>query len=119
MSQHTPGPWRKCGGYTAKYTAIYSDEFGYIVRGFADYMDDKENGEPTKAPGFETQQANARLIAAAPDLLAALKAVEWVESDGLSSCPCCRYVKPIGAAGEHPETCTLSAAIRKAEGRLS
>lgn len=58
MKEHTPGPWT---------TAEYDDRLMINgVRGFVCTMD-----QPT---GPE-QQANASLIAAAPDLLAALKNV--------------------------------------------
>lgn len=68
---HTPGPWRKCGGMTPKYCAITSAD-GYIVFGMADAVCDREgNGNRIKAPDMDTQQANARLIAAAPDFFAA------------------------------------------------
>lgn len=72
MSEHTPGPWRKCGGYTPKFVAIDSND-GYIVFQMADHIVDKEHGKEIRAPEYETQQANARLIAASPELLAACK----------------------------------------------
>ncbi len=67
MSKHTPGPWhcRVHGVHEGEYT-IRCQTYGYaplaIVRG------DKRS---TKAQAHE----NARLIAAAPDLLEALKAM--------------------------------------------
>jgi len=74
-NKFTPGPWRVCGGYTAHYCSIHSAQ-GYIVYGMADKDVDQE-GLPKKfisAPDYDTQRANAQLIAAAPDLLAALQA---------------------------------------------
>lgn len=68
MSKHTPGPWRVCGGHTPKFKAIHSSQ-GYIVFSMADYVDDTENNKPIKAPDYETQSANARLMAASPELL--------------------------------------------------
>lgn len=69
LSGHTEGPWRKCGGYTASFVAV--DARGkYIVFGMADKAKDRECSELIDAPGYDEQQANARLIAAAPDLLA-------------------------------------------------
>jgi hypothetical protein len=62
MSKHTPGPWHvDAGDY--KYHIYYSREQSdhYFVE--VDGDDDDE------------AKANARLIAAAPDLLAALKAL--------------------------------------------
>ena len=61
MTTHTPGPWearpsRQCGVFSIIMGTFYAS--GYI-------------GE-----------ANARLIAAAPDLLEALKAIKWaMEND--------------------------------------
>jgi hypothetical protein len=54
MSKHTPGPWR------------YSEAYGYI-----DSVNDTivDLGDVRT----ETERANARLIAAAPELLAACK----------------------------------------------
>ena len=59
MSKHTPGPWR-------------------VVDSWNDYMVESQNGEeiiwqdgPHQTPAIK--EANARLIAAAPDLLEALE----------------------------------------------
>ena len=71
--KHTPGPWRKCGGATPHYTGIHS-KAGYIVYGMADNCD-TEHGKPIKCPGFDEQRANARLIAAAPEMLELLKLI--------------------------------------------
>jgi hypothetical protein len=61
MSKHTPGPWR-------------------VVDSWNDYMVEGQNGEeiiwqdgPHNTPTIN--KANARLIAAAPDLLEALVAI--------------------------------------------
>lgn len=72
MAEHTPGPWRRCGGYSPYYTAIRSAS-GYIVFSMADSTEHRECGKAITAPDTETQRANSRLIAAAPDLLAACK----------------------------------------------
>lgn len=78
---HTPGPWKKCGGYSAKYCAVHSLK-GYIVFRMADREEDTENGKPIEAPSYDEQHANARLIASAPELLQSLEAVMkfWRES---------------------------------------
>ena len=67
MTKHTPGPWRLGEVRHADIT-----EHGYdgIIRNV--------EGDPVASVGFsgyskKTAYANARLIAAAPDLLAALK----------------------------------------------
>jgi hypothetical protein len=87
MSKHTPGPWHvNAGDY--KYHIYYSREQSdhYFVE--VDGNDDDE------------AKANARLIAAAPELLAALKTARKC----LKSC---HYVGP--------ERETIDAAIAKAE----
>ena len=67
MSNHTPGPW-KCGNNDAFVYALNSNGtnifFAGIGPGWSD--DDKQASE-------EELLANARLIAAAPDLLEALE----------------------------------------------
>lgn len=69
MSKHTPGPWTLIhGGYIAtKPTAAHSAKFPKNVRvnvGHVCAFAESTDGE---------NEANARLIAAAPDLLAALE----------------------------------------------
>ena len=61
---HTPGPWAV--GYGSKVVAVYMKPIseGWYVRDQVARFDRDAEGE-----------ANARLIAAAPDLLAALKAL--------------------------------------------
>lgn len=86
MTQHTPGPW-ECVGFE---NLVVNDEEGNTI---------------TCAPGgrygatLGELRANARLIAASPDLLLQLKLlVRWAEDQG--------------------EDCQLAkAAIAKAEGR--
>lgn len=63
MSAHTPGPWR-IGGTEKR--VIFADN-GDVVARIACY------GEQSETP--EAEKANARLIAAAPGLLEALKVV--------------------------------------------
>ena len=60
MSKHTPGPWQWTQHFDPTIS-IYKDGFGQIAR-----LYDSSAG---------TGKANARLIAAAPDLLDALKAL--------------------------------------------
>lgn len=65
MTKHTPGPWRRVvsRGVSAAYTRIGADDYGVVAEcsGFR--------------PSLEENAANARLIVAAPDLLAALLAI--------------------------------------------
>ena len=67
---HTPGAWVTGGPYpTVSVCTIDSDGEWFPITILWDWNDHKRNGE---AP--EEVKANARLIAAAPDLLAACKA---------------------------------------------
>ena len=83
MSAHTPGPWRKAND------GILADNAAWVIY------------DPHIMP------ANARLIAAAPDLLAELK---WV-AGRIDRCS----GSPNFTADEHDRIC---AAIAKAEGTL-
>ena len=66
MSKHTPGPWIEASRY------IVTDEYTIC--------------EMFSRTRSEERDANQRLIAAAPDLLEALKdAVEIIESTGLDA----------------------------------
>lgn len=95
MSKHTPGPWRYHG------FVVDSDFSGWRV-----YLPTKYRRVITvEGTSAAEADANARLIAAAPDLLAALKAAfqpaGWSHS---GDCMC--------------EVCEMCrAAIAKAEGR--
>ena len=91
QAKHTPGPWR-ANGHTV-YTAdavehwlgnrdpkprevcrCVDNEADDVTPGFA-------AGEDDNAPDFEDATANARLIAAAPDLLARLSELsEWMRT---------------------------------------
>ena len=67
MSKHTPGPWTASMGTeddNERWCVL--NEAGYLLATV-------ENGAPGDT--LETEEANARLIAAAPGLLAACKAV--------------------------------------------
>ncbi len=63
-SQHTPGPWR-CEHGPGEYRIMCNDK----TRGLNGYLGGLVIGHP-----LVELAANARLIAAAPDLLAALEA---------------------------------------------
>jgi len=63
---HTPGPWH-CGNRD-NWWRIYDENGVYIAA-----AKDPSPAPNHKADGFDIEEANARLIAAAPDLLEALK----------------------------------------------
>ena len=89
-ASHTPGPW-------AIYSLTVSGETTVWVRCDSRVIADLV----TDGPSVE---ADARLIAAAPDLLAALKALHHQ----------CDYM---GAPADHPDMLAAAAAIAKATGR--
>lgn len=95
MSAHTAGPWTVGG----RIAGLREDHVA--ISGGRDFACAVMQGN------YETDSANARLIAAAPDLLAALKeAIEWCHM-GHGDFPArgCGLCKP------------MHAAIAKAEGR--
>lgn len=73
MSEHTPGPWR----VDPEHWGDVQDANGHEI---CAVFDENDQGEQWKIGGTITATtregwANARLIAAAPDLLAALEAI--------------------------------------------
>jgi len=65
MTKHTPGPWRVTAaplnpGVSTRWIEVYS-------------VDPEDDVAQATGGNLKTAQANARLIAAAPDLLAALE----------------------------------------------
>lgn len=70
MSKHTPGPWEtRAGGRDAVFTAAGS-RIALVMPRFED--EHRESAEDF---------ANARLIAAAPDLLAALEELMYARTE--------------------------------------
>ena len=89
---HTPGPWHQTGGIVA------SHEGHCAVAAYTG------NGNILYAKTLAEREANARLIAAAPDLLAALEAMQAA------------FVRHPGNADERHHALTLTeAALAKAE----
>ncbi len=70
MSKHTPGPWKTCGASAGRCSCglIWSEPADCIV---AMLSDDEESPPITS----DEAVANATLIGAAPDMLAALDAL--------------------------------------------
>lgn len=81
-ARHTPGPWSEHGDGGCECGLIFSpDGNAYVAKvyGPADLTLDG----PDCVPNRERQRANARLIAAAPELYEALRnLVEEIETDG-------------------------------------
>lgn len=114
---YTPGPWEPVlddNGMEA--TDIQSaGSLVACVYGVEDFPCIDDEGRESFA--LEVV-ANARLISAAPDLLEALKAIEWVATEDSSRedfCPSCDRLRQYG----HTETCGTAAAIAKAEKRAA
>jgi hypothetical protein len=68
MSEHTPGPWEVCHAGTGKNGKLEIDEYYISIPG-ADVAICADIIDPATG---KISEANARLIAAAPDLLAML-----------------------------------------------
>lgn len=98
-TKHTPGPWRVTGGSMTKYVEATIRD-GWVQEVAAVGPTEADNGYGRQ------QDANALLIAAAPDLLTALEALMQLESRG--------RVMPVGKEWD-----TARAAIAKATGEAS
>ena len=71
MTKHTPGPWRVTAaplnpGVSTRWIEVYS-------------VDPEDDVAQATGGNLKTAQANARLIAAAPDLLAAALAMQCAD----------------------------------------
>lgn len=126
---HTPGPWKSDGkviGWLSGDQPAVRVTYEQPNRpGFFSpvCMVEVDGAGKYGSAGSLNPIDDARLIAAAPDLLAALKAVEWKgtgydrEGDKEKRCPCCNESAPgYGGLGEHTIDCQLASAIAKAEG---
>ena len=74
MSKHTPGPWKAAadkddGGFVIMMGSRLENEGAFQAIHELIYVDNLFKGEK----GYKEARANARLIAAAPDLLASLR----------------------------------------------
>lgn len=113
MSKHTPGPWTvkkapkssNFAGYGFHITALRKDYEG------REYLATvaKTGGLPNDRDSEIETQANAALIAAAPDMYEALKALR----DEINEM---KYGKPF-AGRPHAKMDAADAALAKAEGR--
>jgi predicted nucleotidyltransferase len=97
---HTPGPWSRNISPARKYPTIFAGRNSHVCTLVSQRRDDAE------------LEANANLIAASPDLLAALKEaasmLDYVAAVGLEALDASKRVPGIQARVE--------AAIAKAEG---
>jgi len=98
MSKHTPGPWK-----VASHKTKHGENFSIHARkdGWCNILHGDRFLDQEKCPSVDEARANARLIAAAPDLLAAcLAAKEWLD----------------GWASAEPQLRVIGSAIAKAKG---
>lgn len=108
MSAHTPGPWKVEDD--GREVVVYAVEGSCRVASIElDNLDDRSHA-----------LRDARLIAAAPDLLAALKLVEFGNAVTHHKCVACAGWN-MGPNGEtprqHTHDCPVRIAIAKAEGK--
>lgn len=103
MSKHTPGPWELRESAAAGRKVVASPRLGLIA-----ILAEHDVGEAE----WIQDEANARLIAAAPDLLAACKALLPMAEDDLF-----QYGGGLHAGDSDPTILAARAAIAKAEGK--
>lgn len=108
MVEHTPGPWSIGGASGNEGEAREIASESRCVAWTASTWDEDEGDVVTAE-----DDANARLIAAAPELLAALKLLRDPDSDGEWTC----YCDDPHYYGGKCENCIATEAINKAEGR--
>ena len=105
MSKHTPGPWQ---------VAETRHKYDTLIR--------NRDNDPVASTNFagyypKTAAANARLIAAAPELLAALKKVKRIlESRAFRAVEDSARIHGVEYKGEGFTQPDMDNAIRKAEG---
>lgn len=100
-TKHTPGPWSVV--YEHPYTYVQERAHGNYLAQISHINDTYEFDSPLSSL---EEQANARLIAASPDLLKALENIEiWMSQDG-----------PIDRMGYDCELASIRAAVAKAKG---
>lgn len=100
---HTPGPWSADYGDFAAYCETGA-EVCEVTRG--------KHDDGSRIPDDE-MEANLNLVAAAPELLAALKLLRDPDGDGKWVCDCGDPYFEGGVCAN----CVATAAIAKAEGR--
>ena len=115
MNEHTPGPWEFSCLDDTERPGIEADRFSVVIFGVRAEDDCGIHGRTEKE-----EMANARLIAAAPDLLEALESVmDTIEWPPDSNCSC--HISPpcndcVNYAGLREAIAEAKAAIAKAKG---
>lgn len=110
-AKHTPGPWIANCFMVVAPNGKSKNSMSYMYGG--QEVCHTGGGKASN----EEAEANARLIAAAPDLLAACKAVEWIYMPRTLELRCPKCGRRIDNG--HAPDCQLAAAIRAAEGEDS
>lgn len=107
-AQYTPGPW-VLDLYNHEYSSAIADAVHV-----AEWSDEQEDYSESES---RTIEANARLIAAAPTIYEALKAVEWLDGGHIRICPSCHRGKDanLAAMPGHNPGCQLRAALDMVE----
>ena len=105
MAKPTPGPWVTADKYYLKGQVVTSDGSAIVCS----CIRTRGRGRDME---WDEVYANAKLISAAPEMLAALHCVAGYESDGSRECRCDEL-----EAGQKCDQCVIWAAIDKAEGK--
>jgi hypothetical protein len=79
MSKHTPGPWAVHTPKSPKQAAVIARELSDGRRTVVAVIPDHLEFGNASVTDWNEQEANARLAAAAPELLAALRAIVEVD----------------------------------------
>ena len=86
MSKHTPGPWAQHTPRSPKETALIVRELPNHKRTVVAVIPDHREFGTASVTNYHEMDANARLVAAAPELLVALDAMTYYfqqyENDG-------------------------------------
>jgi hypothetical protein len=107
QAKPTPGPWQ------ARLVHTQMDDAGSTVGTVGPrHPDGRQWMVFSDAPHGDTE-ADARLMAAAPQMLDALERLQWgADPGGWSKCPVCAN----GESSGHTDGCRLAAALRAARG---
>ena len=80
MSKHTPGPWAKHNPSNPTQTALIVRELPNHKRTVVAVIPDHLQFGNAAVTDWLEMESNARLVAAAPELLDALRNLEWAAS---------------------------------------